>query len=56
MGPSDTLPVGEDCLTLHVWTPGLDNAKRPVMVWLHGAPFSYGLGQLPTLRQHRLPA
>src|SRR5438874_13368444 len=22
-GPVDTLPVGEDCLTLHVWTPGL---------------------------------
>ena len=21
-GPVDTLPVGEDCLTLHVWTPG----------------------------------
>ena len=31
-GPIDTLPVGEDCLTLHVWTPGLDNGKRPVMV------------------------
>ena len=23
-GPVDTLPVGEDCLTLHVWTPTLD--------------------------------
>src|SRR5687767_3711577 len=23
-GPVDTLPVGEGCLTLHVWTPGLD--------------------------------
>jgi para-nitrobenzyl esterase len=41
-GPVDTLPVGEDCLTLHVWTPGLDNAKRPIMVWLHGGAFSYG--------------
>src|SRR5689334_11570782 len=41
-GAIDTLPVGEDCLTLHVWTPGLDNAKRPVMVWLHGGAFSYG--------------
>ena len=41
-GPVDTLPVGEDCLTLHVWTPGLDTAKRPVMVWLHGGAFSYG--------------
>ncbi len=41
-GPVDTLPVGEDCLTLHVWTPGLAAAKRPVMVWLHGGAFSYG--------------
>jgi para-nitrobenzyl esterase len=41
-GPVDTLPVGEDCLTLHVWTPGLDSARRPVMVWLHGGAFSWG--------------
>jgi para-nitrobenzyl esterase len=41
-GVRDSLPVGEDCLTLNVWTPGLDAAKRPVMVWLHGGAFSYG--------------
>jgi para-nitrobenzyl esterase len=30
--------ASEDCLTLNVWTPGLrDQARRPVMVWLHGA-------------------
>lgn len=46
-GPVDTLPVGEDCLTLHVWTPGLDNRKRPVMVWLHGGAFSYGSANSP---------
>ena len=46
-GPVDTLPVGEDCLTLHVWTPGLDTAKRPVMVWLHGGAFSYGSANSP---------
>ena len=46
-GPVDTLPVGEDCLTLHVWTPGLDNAKRPVMVWLHGGAFSWGSANSP---------
>ena len=39
---TDTLPVGEDCLTLHVWTPALDNARRPVMVWLHGGAWSSG--------------
>jgi para-nitrobenzyl esterase len=46
-GPVDTLPVGEDCLTLHVWTPGCDGAKRPVMVWLHGGALSYGSANSP---------
>lgn len=46
-GAVDTLPVGEDCLTLHVWTPALDNAKRPIMVWLHGGAFSYGSANSP---------
>lgn len=33
--------MGEDCLVLNVWTPGLrDQRKRPVMVWLHGGGFS----------------
>jgi para-nitrobenzyl esterase len=53
-GPVDTLPVGEDCLTLHVWTPGLDNAKRPVMVWLHGGAFSYGSANSPRYDSTRL--
>jgi para-nitrobenzyl esterase len=46
-GPIDMLPVGEDCLTLHVWTPGLDNGKRPILVWLHGGAFSYGSANSP---------
>ena len=53
-GPVDTLPVGEDCLTLHVWTPGLDNARRPVMVWLHGGAFSYGSANSPRYDGTRL--
>lgn len=36
------LPVSEDCLTLNVWTPGLDDARRPVMVWIHGGAFRMG--------------
>jgi para-nitrobenzyl esterase len=32
----------EDCLRMNVWTPGVDNRKRPVMVWLHGGGFSTG--------------
>ena len=36
----------EDCLRLNVWTPSInDNAKRPVMVWLHGGGFVAGNGQ-----------
>ena len=35
----------EDCLTLNVWTQGLnDDGRRPVMVWLHGGHFAFGSG------------
>jgi len=35
---------GEDCLRLNVWTPGLDDHRRPVMVWVHGGMFVTGTG------------
>jgi para-nitrobenzyl esterase len=35
------------CLTLNVTTPGLDDAKRPVMFWLHGGAFVNGAGSTP---------
>lgn len=35
----------EDCLRLNVWSPALDNKKRPVMFWLHGGGFSSGSSQ-----------
>ncbi len=34
----------EECLTLNVWTPELDGARRPVMVWVHGGAFVSGSG------------
>jgi para-nitrobenzyl esterase len=37
----------EDCLQLNVWTRGLDDAKRAVMVWIHGGGFSGGTGGTP---------
>ncbi|MBP0494058.1 carboxylesterase/lipase family protein [Pararoseomonas indoligenes] len=35
--------MGEDCLTLNIWTPGLDG-RRPVMVWIHGGAWRTGEG------------
>ncbi len=32
----------EDCLRLNVWSPALDNFKRPVIVWIHGGGYSFG--------------
>lgn len=37
-------PMGEDCLSINVFTPGLGSGSRPVMVWLHGGGFSGGSG------------
>jgi para-nitrobenzyl esterase len=37
-------PMGEDCLSVNVFTPGLGAGNRPVMVWLHGGGFSGGSG------------
>ena len=37
-------PQSEDCLTVNVFTPGLDDKARPVMVWMHGGGFSVGSG------------
>jgi para-nitrobenzyl esterase len=42
LGPVDASPETEECLNLHVWTPGLDGGKRAVMVWLHGGAFHFG--------------
>jgi len=54
-GAPDTSPETEDCLTLNVWSPGLDaSAKRPVMVWFHGGAFSYGTANADRLRGSRL--
>jgi para-nitrobenzyl esterase len=44
----------EDCLTLNVWTPGPDGARRPVLVWLHGGAFVMGAGTSPLYSGRRL--
>ncbi|MDO3339882.1 carboxylesterase family protein [Mycobacteroides abscessus subsp. abscessus] len=42
--PDPRLPQSEDCLNLSIVTPGCDDARRPVMVWLHGGAFVSGGG------------
>lgn len=39
--------AGDECLTLNVWTPALDGARRPVLVWIHGGAFLVGSGATP---------
>ncbi len=41
------LPMGEDCLFLNVFTPGCDDRKRPVLVWIHGGAYTTGTGAMP---------
>ena len=69
MGAGEPVIDEAGCLTLSVFTPGLDDARRPVMVWIHGGAFVIGTGSSPIYdgtsvraarrrrrRQHQLPA
>jgi para-nitrobenzyl esterase len=40
------MPAGEDCLTLNIWTPTLDEPPAPVLFWLHGGAFTSGAGSI----------
>lgn len=48
-GLTNSRPVDwdEDCLTLNVVTPAADDARRSVMVWIHGGAFTHGSGAVP---------
>ncbi|RSL83649.1 hypothetical protein CEP51_004400 [Fusarium floridanum] len=38
---AELVTSGEDCLTLNVWTPDLEAAGLPVMVWIPGGMFEF---------------
>ena len=42
--PDEPTEQSEDCLSLNIWTPALDEGRRPVMVWIHGGSFLSGSG------------
>jgi para-nitrobenzyl esterase len=44
----------EDCLYLNIWTPGFDDGKRPVMVWIHGGAFIFGSGSQKMFQSNTL--
>src|SRR6185295_8778685 len=44
---SDNSQSSEDGLYLNVWTPACDDARRPVMVWIHGGAYIFGSGRVP---------
>jgi para-nitrobenzyl esterase len=41
--------LDEGCLYMNIWTPGLDDARRPVIFWIHGGAFIIGAGNEPFL-------
>jgi para-nitrobenzyl esterase len=43
-------------LNLNVWTPGVDGAARPTLVWIHGGAFRTGRGSDPWFSGTRLVA
>jgi para-nitrobenzyl esterase len=47
-------PQNENCLFLNIYTPGLDDKKRAVMVYIHGGGYHMGSGSTPLHPGHTL--
>ncbi|MBN1188152.1 MAG: carboxylesterase/lipase family protein [Dehalococcoidales bacterium] len=45
----------ENCLFLNIYSPGLDDKKRAVMVWIHGGGYHMGSGSSSLHPGHTLP-
>src|SRR5262245_26710827 len=56
LGMLDGCEIGEDCLTLNVFTPDLSPASRPVLVWIPGGAFVGGTAGVPLYDGRRLAA
>jgi carboxylesterase type B len=39
--PPELVGVGEDCLTLNIWTPDVGRTGLPVLVWIAGGMYEY---------------
>jgi para-nitrobenzyl esterase len=52
--PAPRFPDAEDCLSLDVRTPAVDDGRRPVMVWIHGGGFVEGSASDPLTEGSRL--
>ena len=48
-GMTAAVPVrwDEDCLALNIATPAIDDARRPVLFWIHGGAYRTGQGNVP---------
>ncbi len=47
-------PTSEDCLFVNVWTPSADEARRPVLFWIHGGANTLGSGAQPRINGEHL--
>jgi para-nitrobenzyl esterase len=53
--PGAGVPLGDDWLTVNVWTPDPDPAaRRPVMVWICGGAFKHGFSGSPLYDARRI--
>ena len=57
--PSETQPVwvgSEDSLTLNIWSPGTDDARRPVIIYIHGGANWLESSRVPVYHGDRFAA